>query len=165
MKKIITAAVAAAALLGVAPGSALAAKEPFAQVVSHVKLGKDGTASVRARYMCESSTHLWVSAKQTADGTVDPALEAEGSSGAAAAWMDTNDWMTGGDETFPVSSGDDQLVCDGRTHSQAVTIDVTDAPWGAWDALQPGMAWVQWCIVEEAENGEFVSDQRWVTVK
>jgi len=27
------------------------------------------------------------------------------------------------------------------------------------------MAWVQWCIVEEAENGEFVSDQRWVGVK
>ena len=165
MKKLITAAVAATALLGVAPGSALAAKEPFAQVVSHVKLGKDGTASVRARYMCESSTHLWVSAKQTADGSVDPTLEAEGSSGAAAAWMDTNDWVTMGGETFPISSGDEQLVCDGRTHSQSVTIDVTNAPWGAWDALQAGMAWVQWCIVEEAENGEFVSDQRWVGVK
>jgi len=165
MKKLITAAVAAGALLGVAPGSALAAKQPFAQVVSHVKLGKDGTASVRARYMCASSTHLWVSAKQTADGSVDPTLEAEGSSGAAAAWMDTNDWVTVGGETFPISSGDEQLVCDGRTHSQSVTIDVTNAPWGAWDALQPGMAWVQWCIVEDAENGEFVSDQRWVGVK
>jgi hypothetical protein len=160
MKKLMITAVAAA-LLGVAPSSALAAKEPFAQVISHVKLNKDGTASVRARYMCESSTHLWVSAKQTADGSVDPALEAEGSSGAAAAWMDTNDWMTGG----PVSSGDEQLVCDGRTHSQSVSIDVADAPWDEWDPLQPGMAWVQWCIVEEAENGEFVSDQRWVSVK
>src|ERR671914_671225 len=104
MKKLITMAVATTALLGAAPGSAVAAKEPFAQVISHVKLDTDGTATVRARYMCESSTHLWVSAKQTADGSVDPALEA-------------------------------------------------------------GMAWVQWCIVEEAENGEFVSDQRWVRVK
>jgi hypothetical protein len=24
---------------------------------------------------------------------------------------------------------------------------------------------VQWCIVEDAENGEFVIDQRWVNVK
>ena len=165
MRKLISMAAAATALLGAAPGSALAAKAPFAQVTSHVKLNNDGTATVRARYMCESSTHLWVSAKQTANGAVDPALEAEGSSGAAAAWMDTNDWMTVGGETFPVSSGDDQLICDGRTHSQAVTIDVTDAPWGNWDALRPGSAWVQWCIVEEAENGEFVSDQRWITVK
>src|ERR687894_1197025 len=111
-KKLITMAVATTALLGAAPGSALAAKEPFAEVISHVKLGKDGTATVRARYMCESSTHLWVSAKQTADGSVDPALEAEGSSGAAAAWMDTNDWMIVGGEPVPVSSGDEQLVCD-----------------------------------------------------
>jgi hypothetical protein len=166
MRKLITMAVATTALLGAAPGSALAAKEPFAQVISPVKLSKDGnTATVRARYMCESSTHLWVSAKQTADGSVDPDLEAEGSSGAAAAWMDTNDWVTVGEDTFPVSSGDEQLVCDGRTHSQSVTIDVTNAPWGSWDALQAGMAWVQWCIVEEAENGEFVSDQRWMRVK
>jgi hypothetical protein len=149
----------------VTAAGALAAQQPFAEVISHVKLEKDGTATVRARYMCESSTHLWVSAKQTADGSVDPALEAEGSSGAAAAWMDTNDWVTVGEETFPISSGDEQLVCDGRTHSQSVTIDVTNAPWGVWDALQPGMAWVQWCIVEQAENGEFVSAQRWVSVK
>jgi hypothetical protein len=165
MKKLITVAVAATALLGAAPGSAVAAQEPFAQVISHVKLAKDGTATVRARYMCEASTHLWVSAKQTADGSIDPTLESEGSSGAAAAWMDTNDWTIVGGEPVPVSSGDEQLICDGRTHSQSITIDVTNAPWGSWDALQAGMAWVQWCIVEEAENGEFISDQRWVRVK
>ena len=165
MKRLITAAIAATALLGAAPGGALAAQQPFAKVISHVKLKKDGTATVRARYMCESSTHLWVSAKQTADGSVDPALEDEGSGSAAAAWMDTNDWVTEGGDTFPISSGDEQLVCDGRTHSQRVTIDVTNAPWGSWDALQTGMAWVQWCIVEGPENGEFISDQRWVSVK
>ena len=165
MKKLITLAAAATALLWAAPGSALAAPDPFAQITSHVKLQQDGTATVRARYLCESSTHLWVSAKQTADGSVDPALEAEGSSGAAAAGMDTNNWVTMGEDTFPISSGDEQLVCDGRTHSQSVTIDVTNAPWGSWDGLQAGMAWVQWCIVEEAENGEFISDQRWVSVK
>jgi hypothetical protein len=166
MKKLITVAVAAGALLGAAPGSAVAAKEPFAEVISHVKLQRDGTATVRARYMCESSTHLWVSAKQTADGSVNPALEAGGSSDDAAAWMDTNDWVIVGEEDpFPISSGDAQLVCDGRTHSQSVTIDVADAPWGSWAALQAGMAWVQWCIIEEAENGEFISDQRWVSVK
>src|SRR5918999_3822266 len=135
-KKLITVAVAAGALLGAAPGSAVAAKDPYAEVISHVKLQRDGTATVRARYMCESSTHLWVSAKQTADGSVDPALEDEGSSGAAAAWMDTNDWVTVGEDTFPISSGDEQLVCDGRTHSQSVSIDVPNAPWGSWDALQ-----------------------------
>jgi hypothetical protein len=165
MKKLITVAVAATALLVAAPGSALAAKDPFAQVISHVKLKKDGTATVQARYMCESSTHLWVSAKQTEDGSVDPTLEAEGSSGAAAAWMDTNDWVTVGGETFPISSGDEQLICDGRTHSQSIAIDVTDAPWGSWSELRSGMAWVQWCIVEQAENGEFISDQRWLGVK
>ncbi len=89
MRKLITVALAAT-LLAAAPGGAVAAQDPFAQVLSHVKLQKDGTATVRARYRCESATHLWVSAKQTADGSVDPALEAEGSSGAAAAWMDTN---------------------------------------------------------------------------
>jgi hypothetical protein len=165
MKKIITLAVTATALLGAAPGSALAAQEPFAKVISHVKLSKDGTATVRARYMCESSTHLWVSAKQAADGSVVRTLEDEGSSSAAAAWMDTNDWVTVGEDTFPVSSGDEQLDCDGRTHSRSITIDVTNAPWGSWDALRAGMAWVQWCIIEEAENGEFISDQRWVSVK
>ena len=158
MKKLITVAVAATAVLAALPGSASAAEEPFAKVISHVKLKKDDTATVQARYMCESSTHLWVSAKQTADGSIDEALESEGSSSAAAAWMDTNNWGTAG----PVSSGDDQLVCDGRTHSQSITIDVTNAPWGSWDALQPGQAWVQWCIVGDAE---FVTDQRWVTVK
>ena len=165
MKKLIIVAVAATAVLAALPGSASAAQEPFAKVISHVKLKKDDTATVQARYMCESSGHLWVSAKQTADGSIDEALESEGSSGAAAAWMDTNDWVTVGEVTFPISSGDEQLVCDGRTHSQSITIDVTNAPWGSWDALQPGEAWVQWCIVEDAPNGEFISDQRWVTVK
>ena len=162
MKKLIILALAATAVLGVAPGSALAAKEPYAKVISHVKLKKDGTATVRARYMCESSTHLWVSAKQTADGSVDATLEEEGSSSAAAAWMDTNNWITVGQDTFGISSGDNQLICDGRTHSQSITINVTNAPWGSWDALQAGMAWVQWCIVGDTE---FVSDQLWVTVK
>ena len=165
MKKLITVAATAAAVIACAPASAVAAPGPSAHVLGPVKLQKDGTATVRARYLCESSTHLWVSAKQTADGSVDPLLEEEGSSGAAAAWMDTNDWITEGGEAFPVSSGDDVLVCDGRTHVQAVTIDVADAPWGSWDALQRGMAWVQWCIIEEAENGEFVSDMRWIPVK
>jgi len=162
MKKLIILALAATAVLGVAPGSALAAKESYAKVISHVKLKKDGTATVRARYMCESSTHLWVSAKQTADGSVDATLEEEGGSSAAAAWMDTNNWITVGQDTFPISSGDNQLICDGRTHSQSITINVTNAPWGSWDALQAGMAWVQWCIVGDTE---FVSDQLWVTVK
>jgi hypothetical protein len=165
MKKLITVAVAATAVIAALPGSASAAQEPYAKIISPVKLNQDDTATVRARYMCESSTHLWVSAKQSTDGSIDKALEEEGSSGAATAWMDTNDWVTVGEETFPISSGDQQLVCDGRTHSQSITIDVTNAPWGFWDALQPGQAWVQWCIVEDAENGEFVSDQRWVTVK
>jgi len=49
--------------------------------------------------------------------------------------------VTVGEDTFPVSSGDEQLVCDGRTHSDSVTIDVTNAPWGSWDALKAGMAW------------------------
>ena len=95
MKKLITVAVAATAVLAALPGSASAAQEPFAKVISHVKLNKkDATATVQARYMCESSTHLWVSAKQSADGAIDPALEAEGGSSAAAAWMDTNNWGT-----------------------------------------------------------------------
>ena len=53
MKKLITVAVAATALLGAAPGSALAAQEPFAEVISHVKLKKNGTATVRVVFALE----------------------------------------------------------------------------------------------------------------
>ena len=97
MKKLITVAVAATAVLAALPGSASAAQEPFAKVISHVKLNKKTTPQPCRRVTCASHrTHLWVSAKQTADGSIDEALESEGSSGAAAAWMDTNDWVTVG---------------------------------------------------------------------
>lgn len=160
MRKLLPLALAASAFVTV-PGVAQAAPKAHATILGTVSVDGD-EATVRARYICYEATHLWVSAKQTADADRDPALEGEGSSGAAANWMDTNVWGSMG----PVSSGDAQLDCDGRKHTDTFTISTSSAPWGSWGALERGLAWVQFCITpsEGEPSQEFVTAQRWVTV-
>src|SRR4051812_13882257 len=98
MKKRLALAAAAMVLVGslFAGTTALAAPkaQPTAHTVGAVKLNKDGTATVKARYICPPSPdwHLWVSAKQAADGSRDPGLTDEGSGFGhkAAAWLQSH---------------------------------------------------------------------------
>ncbi len=162
MRMLLPLALAATSLCFALPGTASAAPKPQATILGVVSVDGDD-ATVRARYICYEATHLWVSAKQAADGRRDPALEQESSSGAAANWMDTNVWGQGP----PFSTGDAQLDCDGRKHTDTFTIKTSSAPWGSWGALQKGLAWVQFCITPSPgeSSQEFVTDQRWVVVK
>jgi hypothetical protein len=100
-----------------------------AQVVGPVQLNGDGTATVTARYICQPEfDHLWVSAKQVESRRPDKALGGEGSSQISAAW-----W-----QSHPVD-----LSCDGVWHTQSFVIDTTEQGFGD---LEPGQAWVQFCL-------------------
>ena len=144
--------VAAAASL-VPAAAAQAAPKPSAEILGTVAMAPGGeSATVRARYTCTQPTHLWVSAKQMADGRRDPAVEQEGSSGYADAWL----------QSHPAS-----LECDGRSHVQAFTIDKTEVvPWSpepvGFGVLGKGQAWVQFCMT--TEDGGLVYPARWTAV-
>jgi hypothetical protein len=162
MRKLLPLALVATSLCLALPGNASAAPKAQATILGIVSVSGN-EATVRARYVCYEAKHLWVSAKQTASGRRDPALEQENSSAAAANWMDTNVWGSGP----PFSTGDAQLRCDGRKRTDTFTIRTSSAPWGSWGALKKGMAWVQFCITPSPgqNSQEFATDQRWVTVK
>ena len=80
MKKIGALVAAIAASVAVLPAAA-SAKPPVrneATVLSHVTIdkGDPSVGYVRARYTCQpgpDAPHLWVSVKQNASATVDPA--------------------------------------------------------------------------------------------
>jgi hypothetical protein len=161
MKRTLPLALVAASL-AVLPATASAAPKPQAEVLGAIVVDGD-TATLRARYVCEASDHLWISAKQTADGRKDPALLQEGSSGAATNWMDSNVWGEFGPVSDPGA-----FRCDGRSHTGTFTIATASAPWGSWGALETGKAWVQFCLAEmteEGEEGEAVTGARWVQVR
>ena len=146
---------AAATALAVAPmgASAAPADKSQAQILGTVSLNGDGTASVRARYICQESDHLWVSAKQVADRRPDARLKEEGSSAVASAWM----------QSHPAPS---TFTCDGRWHTGTFEIETANfgpqAP--SWDALKRGQAWVQFCL-NSMSGSEFISDTRWASVR
>ena len=157
MKRLsILAATAAAIGLAAAPfgASAAPAAKSQAQVLGPVVLNDDGTATVRARYICQESDHLWVSAKQVADRRPDARLQEEESSALAANWM----------QSHPSPS---TFTCDGRWHTGSFTIETADfgpqAP--DWGALERGQAWVQFCLLTTANENEFISDTRWIAVR
>ena len=162
MKRILPLALVASSL-ALVPAAAQAAPKPKAEILGVVQVDGD-TATVRARYVCNESNHLWISAKQTADGRRDAILEQEGSSQHAANWMDSNDWGA----TGPVSDAGD-FDCDGRSHTDTFTIGTASVPWAAPDrygALEKGSAWVQFCLTEEEDpEGEFIMAARWAQVK
>jgi hypothetical protein len=147
---LTTAALASAAAL---PASALAAPKPSAEILGTVVAAPGGeTATVTARYTCYEPTHLWVSAKQMADGQRDPALLAEGSSEYADSWL----------QQHP-----ETLTCDGRNHVQSFTIDKTEfSPWLGGlvgkGTLRKGQAFVQFCMTSE---NAFVYPNRWAEVR
>ena len=135
--RIVLAAAAALTVIGsfVIPARAEAAVPTFgAKLLGPVLVDKNdpSVAYVRAKYVCDDAPawHLWVSLKQNADGTHDPALEEEGSSGAAATWL----------QSHPVD-----FVCDGGWHNAQFTIDREEQGFGE---AQVGEGWVQFCLID-----------------
>ena len=132
---------------------ASAAPKPSAQILGTVQMAPGGeTATVTARYTCFERTHLWVSAKQMADGNRDPALEEEGSSSHADTWL----------QQHPQT-----LVCDGKNHVQSFTIDKTEVVEWSPDpigkgSLRKGQAYVQFCMISETA---MVFPTRWAAVR
>jgi hypothetical protein len=133
-----------------------------ATVIGHVRIDKHNPAIgyVRARYTCQPHIdHLWVSVKQNADATVDPALTEEGSGfgHGAAAWV----------QAHPQT-----LRCDGRNHVDVFQVDTTEpAPpeFGGgtigYGALQRGYGYVQFCLTSSADEELLIADQNFQKVK
>jgi hypothetical protein len=153
MKRLMLLIAAAALVLAAAlPTTASAGHTPRpplppeAKLVPLVQTVKDGTARVAAAYTCPEGVHLWVSAKQSADGKKDPRLEGEGSSALAAAWL----------QSHPAPS---TFRCDGRWHVGVFKIDTAEQGFGK---LRRGVAWVQFCLIGETT---FISESRWALVR
>ena len=153
MKVRLALAVAALLLVGSLVATATASgpkKEPFAKAVGKVKRHKNGTATVKARYLCPRGPnwHLWVSAKQAAGGKRDEAIthEGAGSGHVPAAWL----------QSHPVT-----FKCNGKRHTQKFRIDTEEQGYGK---LVKGHAWVQFCLIDEP-NEVFLIDQHWSKVR
>jgi hypothetical protein len=142
----VMAIVAVVSITAITPAGAAPAAKSQAQVLGTVVTHDDGTASVKARYICPEGFHLWVSAKQSEDGTPDRRLRLEGSSQFAAAWLQSH--------PSPAS-----FTCDGQWHTGTFEIDTAEQGWGE---LKHGQAWVQFCLIGEAT---FISESRWVAVR
>jgi hypothetical protein len=138
-------AASAAAALSLVPAVDAAEVSNQAQILGVVQSAGE-TATVRARYTCEDGFHLWVSAKQVADRSRDAILEEEGSSRHAAGYLQSH--------PSPAT-----FTCDGRWHTGTFTIDKRE--WGK-GRLEPGHAWVQFCLVGEST---FISESRWAIVR
>jgi hypothetical protein len=138
-------AVAAAALLGLAiPAGASA--DVSAQILGLTSYQGGNAATVKVRYTCDQpGLHLWVSAKQVADGSQDPALEAEGSSAAADAWL----------QRHPTN-----LVCDNQSHLGFFKINKSEYGFGQ---LGSGFAWLQFCLTQGDDL--LVNEFGWFTVR
>ena len=152
MKARLVLAVAAMFLVASLTTGATAAPkaDPSAKIVGKVKRQKNGTAKVKAHYICPrgQNWHLWVSAKQTADGSRDPAITQEGGGfgHVPATWL----------QSHPVT-----FKCDGKWHTQKFRIDTEEQGYGK---LVKGQAWVQFCLIDEPAE-LFLIDQRWAKVR
>ncbi|MGY1709241.1 hypothetical protein ACI8AC_06980 [Geodermatophilus sp. SYSU D00758] len=157
-------ALAAAAVLTAAVPAVAAPPAPTmeADVLGVVRIDRDDptVGYVKARYRCEGGEQvgLWVSVKQTADRTADPALAQEGSSRISAAWSDSHR---------------NPITCDGRWHVDEFTVDQLEPNWDPEvprpgpGALARGEAYVQFCITDPAlgEHGLLVSQNEFVHVR
>ncbi|HLM50870.1 MAG TPA: hypothetical protein VK279_10010 [Solirubrobacteraceae bacterium] len=135
MKHVLALAAAVAiALVGAASASA---DDSFtvgdAAILGPVHVRGD-VAQVHARYSCDVGNHIWVSAKQSGTGEIDPAISAEGSGfgGEAAAW-----WQ----------SHRGSFTCDGKRHVAWFDVDTVEP--GSRGELQKGWAWVQFCVTTD----------------
>jgi hypothetical protein len=88
-------------------------------------------ATLKVRYRCAPAkgVHLWVSVKQTRSGLSAVKLMKEGSSRSSAAWWDSHR---------------NPVTCNSAWHTSSFTIDRVEK--GTKGVLQPGTAWVQFCI-------------------
>ena len=104
-------------------------------------------ATVKVRYSCDVGNHIWVSAKQNASATIDPAVAAEGSGfgGVATAW-----WQ----------SHRGTFTCDGERHTAVFEVDTVEP--GSRGVLHSGWAWVQFCIT--TDEGLSAVVMQWVPV-
>jgi hypothetical protein len=138
------------AVLAPAGGVAAPTAEPSARTIGNVKINKDGSATVKAQYRCPSGSdwHLWVSVKQTADGSRDERITQEGAGfeHRAATWA----------QSHPTG-----FRCDGKLRTQDFRVD-TSAP--GYGKLVKGDGWVQFCLISEA-GGQFLIDQHWSKVR
>jgi hypothetical protein len=167
MKKrhAFAALITAALPLGLFATGADAAKpaENQATVISHVTIDRSNptVGYVRARYTCQPEfNHLWVSVKQDATGTADPALTTEGSG-------------FGHISTTWVQSHPTDLQCDGKNHVQVFQVDTTEAvppEFGGgtvgYGSLIRGQGYVQFCLTGGTETDPlFLADMNFQQVK
>ena len=153
-KAMTVAALAAAAVLGTAAPTLAAhtSATTTATLVGVVHQTSPTTATLMARYVCTgdpSQVHLWISVKQTADRTADPALAEEGSGSRqiAAAWSQSHAGVA---------------VCDGKHHTAKFTVDQLEQGYGT---LARGWAWVQFCLFDATTPGAPVSDMEFVRLR
>ena len=145
-------ALAATALVGAAgPATARTAPANEVEVVGSVDFSRADpeTATIRVRYTCEPGASLWLSVKQTADRTADPALAAPGSSQISAAWSDSHR---------------NAIVCDGEQHNVRLSVDqlepyfTAEGPVGqksdVYDPLAKGFGYVQVCLIDPTAETE-----------
>jgi hypothetical protein len=143
---VVTLATAALPVVAVAQQSG---SDPTARAhfKGKIEASEHGTqAELRVRYRCSVGDTLWISAKQTASGKKDRALEQEGSSQIAAAWL---------------QSHRNPIICDGRRHTYEFQLDEVEP--GSKGKLDEGKAWVQFCITAGGENLT-LSKSGWVRV-
>jgi hypothetical protein len=104
----------------------------------HIDPSNPAIASLTAKYTCPTGEgHLFVSAKQVADGHPDPALKLDGSSSISAGWL----------ERHP---GPDEFTCDGTWHTGTFEFDsFTEYGFGT---LRKGQVYVQFCLSAPGED-------------
>jgi hypothetical protein len=142
--------------MAVTPVAAVAQEQsatPPAKTAKAVgKVARDGkkAATLKVKYSCKSGETLWISLKQSASGKKDPALKKEGSSAAAAAWL---------------QSHRNKIKCDGKSHTKKFTVDKVEP--GSKGKLKKGQAWLQFCVTTgEGDSAALtVSVSGWVPVK
>src|SRR4051812_28959813 len=94
--KRTTMAVTAALAVAVTPVAAVAAEQAppppakTAKPLGKVKRTGKKSATLKVRYSCKTGSVLWISLKQVKSAKKDKALKAEGSSAAAAAWLQSH---------------------------------------------------------------------------
>lgn len=169
MKYVAKLAVAAAAVLALAiPGSALAAEPVPGDQPGEFTLGKvsilgpvhirGDQARVHVKYTCPASdNHLWVSVKQSADGSLVPDIGNPESGGSGVA---TNWWM----------SHANSFSCDGNQHVAWFTVDGAEvSTFRDPGTLVRGQGFVQVCFTSDEGgpgdlNPNWVIIQKWVKV-
>jgi hypothetical protein len=143
------AALAAALAVGALPVAAQAqsGSDPNAKATFKGAIHPSGSkATLKVTYQCAEGEALWVSAKQTASGKKNKALEKEGSSQVAASWLESHR---------------NKFTCDGSSHTGTFSIDTKEK--GSKGALKKGTAWVQFCVTK-GEEDLILSKSAWVKV-